>query len=130
MCYIFVCLCVCARARGWGHACVCVRVRVYVYVSVGAQARACSFGRVALIVQLSTRGRHIICDLPRSTTFFGIISQMARFSGKKLLNVKYVFWFSQQPLFEIFLILKIIQRDIFINVKTSSHKARIILVGF
>jgi hypothetical protein len=39
--------------------------------------------------------------------------------GKKLLNTKCVFWFSLQLLFETFLILRIIQRDIVINVNTS-----------
>jgi hypothetical protein len=39
---------------------------------------------------------------------------------KKLLNVKYVFWFLLQLLSEIFLILRIIQQDIIINVHESS----------
>jgi hypothetical protein len=42
--------------------------------------------------------------------------------GIKLLNIKCVFSFSLQLLFETILILRRIQRDIVINVKTSSCK--------
>jgi hypothetical protein len=65
-----------------------------------------------------------------STTFFEIIPHTARFSAKKLLNVKCMFWFSLQTLFETFLILRRIQRDIIINLQTRSCKVHIILVGF
>jgi hypothetical protein len=50
--------------------------------------------------------------------------------GNKLLNIKSVFWFSLQLLFEIFLILRRIYLDIATNVKTSLCKIPIILVGF
>ena len=33
----------------------------------------------------------VICDLPRSAAFFHIISQTARFSERRLLNIKPVF---------------------------------------
>jgi hypothetical protein len=49
--------------------------------------------------------------------------------GKKLLSVKCVFRFSLQGLSLIFLILRIIQRDI-INIHRSSCKVPIILVRF
>ena len=49
--------------------------------------------------------------------------------GKKLLNIKCVFWFSLQLLSETFLILKIIQEDI-INVHRASRKVPVILVRF
>jgi hypothetical protein len=49
--------------------------------------------------------------------------------GKTLLDIKCVFRFSLQLLFETFLILRRIQRDIVINVETSSCKVRVILVG-
>ena len=42
--------------------------------------------------------------------------------GEKVWNIKCVFLFSVQLLFETFLILRIIQRDIVTNVKTSSCK--------
>ena len=55
----------------------------------------------------------IICDLPGTTTFFDIISQMTRFS-KKVIEYK-MFSFSLQLLSETFLILRRIQRDNVIN---------------
>jgi hypothetical protein len=57
----------------------------------------------------------VICGLPGSTIFFHIISQTARFSEKKLLNIKCVFIFSLQLLYATFLILRRIQRDIVIK---------------
>jgi hypothetical protein len=47
-----------------------------------------------------------------------------------LLNIKCVFWFSLQIFYEIFLILRIIERDIVINVYRSSCKIPVILVRF
>jgi hypothetical protein len=64
----------------------------------------------------------VICGLTASTTF----SDTARFSAKKLWNIKCVFWFSLQLLFEKLLILRAILRDIVINVETSSCKGPII----
>ena len=49
---------------------------------------------------------------------------------KKLLDIKYVLGFSLQLSFETFPILRRIQRDIVINVKTSSCKVLVILVGY
>ena len=46
----------------------------------------------------------------------------------KLLNIKFVFRFSLRLLSKTFLILRI-QPDIVINVKTSSRKVAVILVG-
>jgi hypothetical protein len=49
--------------------------------------------------------------------------------GKNLLKIKSVFWFSQQLLSKIFLILRI-KRDIYINLHRSSCKVPILLVRF
>ena len=49
--------------------------------------------------------------------------------GRTLLDIKCVFRFSLQLLFETCLILGRIQRDIVINVETSSCKVPVILVG-
>ena len=49
---------------------------------------------------------------------------------KKLLNIKYVFWFSLQHLFETSLTRRIIQRDTVINVKTCSCSVPVIITGF
>jgi hypothetical protein len=43
---------------------------------------------------------------------------------KTLFNIQCVFWFSPQPLFETFLILRGIQRKTVINVQTSPRKQR------
>jgi hypothetical protein len=48
--------------------------------------------------------------------------------GKTLFSMKCVFWFSLQLLFVTFLILRRIQRDIVIKVKTSSCEIPVILV--
>jgi hypothetical protein len=76
--------------------------------------------------------RHIvICGLSGSAVFFRIISYAARFSKKKkLLHKKYVFLFSLQLLSETFLIPRIIQRDITVNVHTSLFKIFFMLVRF
>jgi hypothetical protein len=50
-------------------------------------------------------------------------------SGKKLLNLKSVFCFSLQLLSETFIVLRKIQRDIFINVHRSC-KVPVVLVRF
>jgi hypothetical protein len=65
--------------------------------------------------------RHIvICGLPNLTL---------RFSKKKLLNAKLVFWFSLQLLSKTFSILKINERDM-INIRLSSCKVPFILARF
>ena len=81
--YIFVC--VCARS--------CVRVCVCACECPGSYASACV--RVASLIQHATRMRHIVTSFVASgsTIFFDIISQTARISEKKLLNIKCVLIF-------------------------------------
>jgi hypothetical protein len=50
--------------------------------------------------------------------------------SEKLLSVKWLFWFSLQLLFETVLTLGRIQRDVVINVLTSSSKVGVIIVRF
>jgi len=49
---------------------------------------------------------------------------------KKLLNIKYVFWFSLQTLFKTFLILRKIKGDVTKNVHWSSCKVHVTLFRF
>ena len=75
---------------------------------------------VALPIQHGMRmSRIVICSLSGSTIFFHIISYTAQFSGKNLLTVKCLFWFSLQLLSETFLIVRRTQRDILIHVHKS-----------
>ena len=54
---------------------------------------------VVLFIQHEMRMRYIVICFPSvSTTCFHIISQTARCSKKKLLNIKFLFWFSLQML--------------------------------
>ena len=55
---------------------------------------------------------------------------MAWFSETKLLNIKYVFWFSPQLSSETFLILRGIKWDIITNLHMCSCKVPIILARF
>jgi hypothetical protein len=86
-----------------------------------------------LLIQQATRRLTVICDLSGSTTFFDIISHTARFSGGggKLWNLQQVFCSSAlQHLFQTFLSVQRIQRDIVTNVETSSSKVPAVLLGF
>jgi len=71
---------------------------------------------VALITQHAMHMRHIvICGLPSSTTFFHVISYMARFK-KKNYWTRNGFWFSLWLLSETFLILRWNEWDTIKNV--------------
>ena len=80
---------------------------------------------VALGIQQAMRMRHIvICDVSGTTIFFFTLSHKGHAFWKKktLLNIKRVFGFSLQILFEKFLILRRTEKDIIINVYWSSCK--------
>ena len=95
-------------------------------VCVGA--RACDCARVALLMQHAKR-RHVSCGLWLHQIFRHFLINDTIF-GKTLLNIKCVFSFYLQRLSETFLIIRIIQRDTVINVKTSSCGVPVILVRF
>jgi hypothetical protein len=136
--YIFVCVCVrvCACVRvvcvcGW----VCVRACVWgvwvcVWVGGWPGTWACACARIALLIQHAKLYARIMTSLVWLHHIFRHYHINGAIFGKMLLNIKCVFWFSVQLLFETFLILRSSQRDIVINVSTSSCKAFIILVGF
>jgi hypothetical protein len=69
----------------------------------------------------------VTCGLSGSTKFFQIING-ATFKNT-LSYIKCAFWFSLQLLLETFLILRRIQRDIVMNVKTSLCKVPNIFSG-
>jgi hypothetical protein len=108
-------------------ACACV----YVGVGVDANARAtvCACPRVVLLISHKTHCHIAICGVSGSTTIFDITINGAVL-GRKLLDMKFMFWFYLQHLFEILLTLRRIQRNIVINVKSSSCKISINVVGF
>jgi hypothetical protein len=87
---------------------------------------------VALGIQHTKRMRHIIVSFVACVVSpsFSTLSHTRHDIRKQLLNIQYVFLFSLQLLFETFLILRKIQRDIIINVLRCSCKVLIILVRF
>jgi hypothetical protein len=93
--------------------------------------RACV--HVALLIQHKTRMRHIMTWFvtPLAPPYFSTLSHKRHDFRKKKKDIEHkMFWFSLQLLSKIFLILRRILRDIVINVKTSSCKVPVILVGF
>ena len=71
----------------------------------------------------------VICDLLRSTQFSALSYKRHDFR-EKLLNTKYMFWFSLQLLSENFFILRRNEWDMIKNVYLYSCKVPFILVGF
>ena len=86
--------------------------------------------RVALLILHAKRMRRIVLSSLAAPHFSTLAHKRHDFRGKKLLIIKCVFWFSLQLLFGTFTILRRIQRNIVINVKASSCKVPVILVGF
>ena len=100
---VSACLCVCAVCM-WGRGCC-------VYKGAGVCLCACSPTYPACNVRLPWLHRIFRHYLINGTIF-----------GKKSLNIKCVFWFSLHHLFETFIVLRRIQRDILINMKKSLFK--------
>jgi hypothetical protein len=98
----------------------------------GAQAPTYACARVAFIIRYAVRPHIVICGLSGSTAFFVITSQTTPFSGEGGGGTEYKMCvvILSTILSETFLILRSIQPDIVINVKTSSCKVTVILVGF
>jgi hypothetical protein len=93
----------------------------------------CEFVSVALVIQHAKRMRRIILSSVAclAVPYFSTLSHKRHdFRGKNLLNIKCVFWFCLQILYEILLILRRIERDIIINVHRSSCKVSVIVVRF
>ena len=109
-------LCVCARP--------CMRGRVELCMGV----RACSLAYPAC--SSYTPYCDIICGIWLHHIFRHYLIKDTISEKKMSLTLKCVFWFSLRLLFEIFLIIRRIQRDIVINVKTFSCKVAFIFVWF
>jgi hypothetical protein len=73
--------------------------------------------------------RIVICGLSRSTIYFHIISQTARFSERSYWTQRVCFFFCTS-LYKTFLIPRKIQGDTVINIRTSSCEVPVILVRF
>ena len=120
--YIFLCVCVRVLVRGPGHARACVCVCNCASAAVCLCAISLTNPESNALPYCFLRPpcfqifRH---DLTNDTTFW-----------ETLLNINWVFWFSLQLLFRTFLIITIIQWDIFIDVETSSCKVSVTLVEF
>jgi hypothetical protein len=109
------------------EACSCNRCCRVKAVSITYSERV----SVVLVIQQAKCMRHIILSYVAclAVPYFSTFSHKRHNFGKKLLNIKCVFWFSLQLLSETFLILRIIDWDI-INGHRPSCKAPVILVRF
>ena len=105
--------------------CACVWVGVGVVARCGSVLRACSFTYPAHnALEPSYLLPLWLLHIFRLYLINGTIS------GKRLLNMKCVFWFSLQLLIETFLILRKIQRDIVIECGKFLCKLPVILLEF
>ena len=100
------------------------------------QDRQCTYSvtlrsvRVAIVFMPWLSGMQSACVPCLALPYFSTLSQTARFSVKKLLDIKCIFWFSLQILSETFFILRRTQRDIVTNIHTSPCKVPVIVVWF
>ena len=69
------------------------------------------------------------CDISGSTALISLISYTARFR-RKVIDIKYLFWFSLQLLTEAFLIPRKIRRYVIINVYSFSCKVPLFLSDY
>ena len=115
----------CGRAITITYFCVCgwVGVRGYTDAGVGVCWRTCSLTKPASTVPPYCHVR------PPWLHWFFDISHKRHDFRKKLLNIKRVFFLYNFHL-KHFSLLRIIQQDFVINVKTFSRKVTVILVGF
>ena len=94
----------------------------------GACAFAFACARVALLIQHATR-MHLVVFLD-PPDFLTLSHKRHDFQKETLLDTKYVFWFSLQFVSKVLLILRRIQRDIVIKLKTLHVKCPLFLSDF
>jgi hypothetical protein len=85
-----------------------------------------------LVIQHAKRMRRILLSSvasPAVPYFFPHYLINATIFGKTILNIN-VFRFSLQLLYETFLILRRIQRDVMVNIFGSAYKVPVIIVRF
>jgi hypothetical protein len=99
-----------------------------VHVSTRTRGRV----HIALLIQHATRMRHIVTSFmaPRSTPYVSTLSHKGYDFWKNIVERKMCVLVFSTTFVSKFSILRKIQRDIVINVETSSCKVPIILVGF
>jgi len=85
---------------------------------------------MALVVRHAKRIRRVILSSVAclAAPYFSTLSHKRHGFDKTLWNMKCVFWLSLRYLSEIFLILRVIQRDAIINVRSSSCQVPVIRV--
>jgi hypothetical protein len=94
------------------------------------QACACACDRVALLIQHANRMRPIILSVvaPLAPPHFSTLSHKRHdFRKRNVIEHKMCVPIFSEILTKIFLILRRIQRDIFINVKTSSPEVPVLI---
>ena len=95
--------------------------------------RACGCTRVALLIQHATHMRHIVTSFvaPLAPSHFSTLSHKRHdFPKKKVTEYKMCVLIFSTTFIQKFIILRRIQRDSGINVKTSSREVPVTLVGF
>ena len=76
------------------------------------------------------RLRRIVIFGLSGSKYFSTLSHKLHDFREKVLNIKYVFWFSLQLLSETFLILGRTERDMFKNLYSLSCKVLAVLIIF
>ena len=109
------------------YFCVCVCVCVCVRIQATASASACA--RVSSLIQHATR-RCLPSAASLAPPHFSALSHKRRDFQEHVVGHKMCIFGFCKHLFEKFLIIRRIQRDIVITVKMSSCKVRVILFGF
>ena len=115
------------RQRAYNLILRLVRVTI-VAVEKVLSVTYCECLSVALVIQRQKRMLRIILSsvAPLASPHFSTLFHKQCNFGKEFLNINRVFRFSIQIWSETFLILRRIQRDFIINVKTSSCKVPVI----
>ena len=88
--------------------------------------------RVALLIQHAKRACHIVSIFVASLAlpYLSLLSHKRHDFRENVIEHKMCVLIFSTTLSKVFLVLRVIQRDIFINVKTYLCKVPVIVVGF